>query len=459
LATTGILKKLPADYTEGSIIASIMKMGAPSMIGFMTGHIYFLVDMWWLARLSAGETAVAAITIFSNVAWVFGSINQLIGPGSVAIISRRYGEKKYDHAEAAIKETYILKWISGLIFGLIGLIFIEDIVYIAGARGETITMAVEYGRVMFIGLAFSLSTYSVYTALRGVANPHLAMGLMIGSTLLNLVLDPLFIFGYLGFPEMGVTGAAVASVISFTITFLVGAGLFFTPITNVRLHLKGKIPISISSMRQIMKIGIPSWFSGISFSGARFVIMPMIAVFGNSVIAAYGIGMQVTAIGMSVLVGIGLGLAALIGHNLGSGKKERAWKTGNQAIVLDIGVMAIFAVIVYVFAEPIMGIYFDNPETVGYGVELLRVLAIGFPFMGLFITLENIYVGVGKNTPAMIVSVCHSWLIQIPVIFVLTRILHMDQSAVWWAMTVSLMISSSVFYAYYRRGQWLGIKV
>lgn len=459
MATTQALKKIPRDYTEGPILASILKMGTPSMIGFVAGHIYYMVDMWWLARLPASETAVAAVTIFSNVAWVFFSINQLIGPGSVAIISRRYGEKKYAHAAAAIKETFLLKWLSGLIFGLLGLYFIEDIVYIAGARGEALTLAVGYGQVMFVGLAFSLSTFSVYTAMRGVANPNLAMGIMIGSTILNMALDPLFIFGYLGFPEMGVTGAAVASIISYTLTFLVGVSLFFTGITNVRFKFFGVVPISFDSMKQIIKIGVPSWFSGMSFSGARFVIMPMIAVFGNSVIAAYGIGMQVTAIGMAILVGIGLGLAALIGHNLGSGKRERAKSTANQALLFDVGVMGSLSILIFIFAEQIMGIYFDNPETIGYGVELLRILAISFPFIGIFLTLENIYVGVGMNTPAMVVSVGHSWLLQIPAIFVLTKLLNFDQTGVWWAMTVTISISSSAFYLYFRRGQWLNVKV
>jgi len=459
VATTQALKKIPRDYTEGPILASILKMGTPSMIGFVAGHIYYMVDMWWLARLPASETAVAAVTIFSNVAWVFFSINQLIGPGSVAIISRRYGEKKYAHAAAAIKETFLLKWLSGLIFGLLGLYFIEDIVYIAGARGEALTLAVGYGQVMFVGLAFSLSTFSVYTAMRGVANPNLAMGIMIGSTILNMALDPLFIFGYLGFPEMGVTGAAVASIISYTLTFLVGVSLFFTGITNVRFKFFGVVPISFDSMKQIIKIGVPSWFSGMSFSGARFVIMPMIAVFGNSVIAAYGIGMQVTAIGMAILVGIGLGLAALIGHNLGSGKRERAKSTANQALLFDVGVMGSLSILIFIFAEQIMGIYFDNPETIGYGVELLRILAISFPFIGIFLTLENIYVGVGMNTPAMVVSVGHSWLLQIPAIFVLTKLLNFDQTGVWWAMTVTISISSSAFYLYFRRGQWLNVKV
>jgi putative MATE family efflux protein len=451
--------KKRADYTEGSIIQSILKMGIPSMIGFMANHIYHMVDMWWLARLPQKETAVAAVTIFANISWVFFSFNSLVGPGSVAIISRRYGEKDYDRAEAAIKETFLLKWCIGMALGLIGYFLVDKIVYFAGARGETITLCVDYGQIMFLGMGFGLATYSVYTAMRGVANPQMAMAFMLCSTLLNLLLDPLFIFGWLGFPAMGVKGAAFASVLSYTLTFTVGVIIFYTGVTNVRLHLRGKVSMSMKTAFKIVRIGIPTWLGEMSFSSSRLVIMPMIAVFGNSVVAAYGVGMQVSAIGISVLVGIGLGLASLIGHNLGGHKKERAKKTADQAILLSLGIMIGLGLILVTFARSILGLYFESPETLDYGVSLMRIFAIGFPFIGAFIMMEEIYTGVGLNTPAMIVNAGQAWVIQVPFIYVFSHILGFDQNAIWWIMSGSMVVAAVGFYFYYRRGQWLDVKV
>jgi putative MATE family efflux protein len=453
------LEKRKPDYTEGSIIRSILKMGTPSMIGFLASHIYYMVDMFWLSRLPEKETAVAAVTIFSNISWVFFSFNSLIGAGSVAIISRRYGEKNYDATETAIKETFLLKWLSGLILGLVGFFLIEKLVYIGGARGETFDLGVQYGRVIFLGMSFSYATYSVYTAMRGVANPNMAMGVMLGSTVLNLILDPLFIFGYLGFPKLGVLGAAIASVMSYTITFLSGVLIFYIGITSVRLHIRSKISMSISTMLQIVKIGVPSWLGDMSYSGSRFIIMPMIAVFGNEVVAAYGVGMQISAIGISILVGIGLGLASLIGHNIGSGKKIRAQATANQAILLGIGIMIGLGIIIIVLGKSIMSLYFSNPETISHGVMLLRIFAVSFPFIGAYIMLEEIYIGVGLNTPVMIINMGNAWALQIPSIYALTQILSFNQNAVWWAMVGSSTVSAFVLYMYFRRGQWLHVKV
>jgi len=453
------LKEKKKDYTEGSIIQSILKMGVPSMIGFLASHIYYMVDMYWVSHLPEKEMAVAAVTIFSNISWVFFSFNSLIGTGSVAIISRRYGEKNYDATETAIKETFLLKWLTGMILGLAGYLFIDKLVFIGGARGETLTLGIEYGRIIFLGMGFSYATYSVYTAMRGVANPNMAMCVMLGSTVLNLILDPLFIFGYLGFPQLGVVGAAVASVVSYTLTFLIGMVIFYTGVTNVVLHLKGKIPMSIKTMVQIVKIGVPSWIGDMSYSGSRFIVMPMIAVFGNSVVAAYGIGMQISAIGFSILVGIGLGLAALIGHNLGGKKIKRAWKTANQAILLSIGLMTGLGIIVYFFGGSIMSLYFDSAETIRYGSALLKIFALGFPFIGALIMMEQIYTGVGMNTPAMITNAGNAWLLQIPAIYILTQILNLDQNAVWWSMNGATVVSVIGLYIYFSRGQWLHVKV
>jgi len=169
--------------------------------------------------------------------------------------------------------------------------------------------------------------------------------------------------------------------------------------------------------------------------------------------------MQISAIGFSILVGIGLGLAALIGHNLGGEKIDRARKTANQAILLGIGIMTVLGIVVYFFGDSVISIYFDAAETISHGSALLKIFALGFPFIGALIMIEQIYAGVGLNTPAMITNAGNAWLLQIPAIYVLTQILSLDQNSVWWAMNISYTIAVIGLYIYFRRGQWLHVKV
>lgn len=451
--------KIRADFTEGSILSSILKMGLPSMFGFLMQHIYVMVDTYWVSSLQDGEASVAAITFVGNILWVMFSFNQMIGPGSVAVISRRYGEKEYDETEKAIKETLVLKLVLGAVFGLLGYLLVKDMVYLIGAREQTLALSVQYGRIFFIGLPVMYATYSIFTGMRSVANPNMALALMAGSNLLNMGLDPLFIFGYLGFPELGIAGAAYASVVSFALTFTVGIALFYLDFTNVGLKLRGNRAIAFSSMLKIIRIGVPAWVGEISFSGARMVIMYMIAPFGTAVVAAYGISTQVTGFGVMILVGIGLGLSSLIGHNLGGEKHDRAKKTADQSVLLGTGIMTLVGLIVFAGARLIMGIFFDHPETIAHGVEILRIYAVGFPFLGAFIMMEMIHQGVGLNTPTMIFNVIHSWVLEVlPVVF-LTAYLTLPAKSIWWTITVAVIITTLAFYFYYQRGRWLTYKV
>jgi putative MATE family efflux protein len=447
------------DYTEGSVTRSILKMGLPSMFGFMSQNIYGLVNMFWVSHLPQSEAAVAGITFFNNLAWFLSTFNHLIGPGSVAVISQRYGEREYDKTEKAIKETLVLKLVFGAFFGAVGFLFLPQLMYLIGARDDALALGLQYGRIIFIGLPVNYAIWTIFTALRGTANPHKAMALMLGFSVLNMALDPILIFGWLGIPAFGMAGAAYASVITFVTIFGIGVWLFFAGHTNVRLHWKSREKMTLASMWILIKIGIPSWFAEMSFSSSRLIITPMIAGFGTAVVAAYGVANQIMGLGFTLLVGVGLGLSALIGHTVGAGKIERAKKTGDKSIALAVGVMTVFGLVVLVFARQVLGIFFSNPETVGHGVSLLRIIALCMPFMGVLMMIEYVHTGVGLNTPAMVINIINAWILQVAPIFVVREFFGGGELAVWWIMTSAGAVSACLFYAYYRRGRWLTARV
>lgn len=274
-----------------------------------------------------------------------------------------------------------------------------------------------------------------------------------------MVLDPFMIFGWWIFPEMGVAGAAWASVISYAVAFIAGSIMLLTGQANVKLHLTKNNNVKWETMWRMLKIGIPSAIGQISFSMARLVIMPMISIFGMGVVAAYGVSQRVSALGIMLLVGIGLGLSALIGHNMGANKIERARQTANQAIWLSIGMMCGVGIITAIFAPQIMRMFFQEPDIVGYGVTIMRIMALAMPFLALHLTIENIYGGVGENRPAMIMNMIHAWGLEIPAVYLTTQLLGFDQNAVWWSINGAIAISGIWFYLYFRRGGWLKAEV
>ena len=451
------VRPAPQEFARGSILRAILRMGLPSVIGFLAVNIYDLADMFWVAKL--GAQYVAAIALFEGFYWVLISTNDVAGLGSIAIISRRYGEGMLARAASAIKETFILKWICALVSGSIGLIFLRPLMRLMGAQGEVVDLGVQYGRVHMFALGFYFCTYSVMTSLRSIDAPKKAMWLMIFGAILNMLLDPLLIFGLGPFPKLGIAGAAWASALSFAATFAVGLYVFFIGRAPVRLRWRGEVPVRLKTMGRMMRIGLPGGVNTVSFTLARAVITPLVAVFGTSVVASYGVGMRVMHLGILVIFGLSMGVSPLIGNLLGAGLKDRLWRTAHQSLLLTLAVMTAMALVIFGLAPRIVLAFFQSADLLAIGVELLRIWSISLPFIGVWIISESIFHGAGDNVPPMLVSILASWLVQIPLILVFTKILGFDQTSVWWAWVIHSLFGASVILFWLHRGQWVERKV
>ena len=445
------------DYTEGGVISAVLRMGLPSMIGFGAGSVYDVVDMLWVSRLPGAP--VAAITFFFPFLWVISSVNMIAGSGSVAVIARRYGERDVPRTEAAIKEAIVLKILLALVFGGLGFMVLKPAMRLIGTTPEAWEQAIRYGSVYLLGLAASFSSYTIFTALRGVGEPGKAMALMLSGVGLNLLLDPLLIFGVGPLPRLGVAGAALASVLAYGFTFAAGLAIFFGGRAHVRLHLRGGLPLSARRMGQMLRIGFPSGINSLSFSLGRTVLMPMIAAYGTGVVAAYGMAQRITGFGIMLIVGMGLGISALIGQNLGAGKPERAWETAIRSMQFLAGVMALFALPLIVFAGPIAGAFFADPARIAVAALTLRILAAALPLIAVGILLEMSCSGAGENRVPLLFSAFHTWILQHPLVYLVSRVLHWDFPGVWWAMFVSAAIPPALFWLYFRRRSWMHRKV
>ncbi len=445
------------DFATGSIFRPILRMGWPSIIGFLAVNLYDLADLFWVAKLGAGH--VAAIALFEGFYWVLIATNDVAGLGSVAIISRRYGEGNFDAAAASIKETFILKWICALFSGIIGWIFMEDLMILMGAKGEVVELGVIYGRIHMLALGFYFCAYSVFTSLRSIEAPKKAMVLMLAGAIFNMILDPLLIFGVGPFPELGIAGAAYASAIAYVVTLTVGLILFFTRFSPIRLQWKGKVPVSLNSTINMVKVGLPGGVNTISFSLARAVITPLIAIFGTTVVAAYGVIMRVTLLPIFVIFGLGLGVSPLIGNLLGAGLKERVWKTARQSIFFGAGITLTLSTFMYIFSPQILGVFFKDDEIISIGVELLRIWVLGMPFVAVWIMVESVFHGAGDNIPPMVISLIASWLIEIPAVLLVIYWLDLGAVAVWWARFFYFGVGALIAAIWLSRGRWIQKKV
>lgn len=453
-------EKPRVDITEGNVLRNVLFMGIPSMIGFGAMTIYGLTDIYWVGRL--GTSQVAAVTLFGAIAWVLGSANQIVGTGSVALISRRYGEKDYEATRDVIRQTILLKVAVAVAMAAIGLLIVPEVLTFMNAEPEARAYAITYANVYLFGLPFMFSSYTIYTALRGVGDAPKAMYIMLASTVLNVVLDPIFMFDRLPFRALegipglglGIAGAATATVLSATIAVAIGLYVLAAGKSNITVPMWRRFHPRIGAMLQILGIGGPAGLNSIMRSMAHWFVTTLVATFGTVVVAAYGFAGRIMELGILFGVGLSLGVSALVGQNLGANKKDRAHEAVVKATLLVMGITAVLGAVEFAFARQILGFFTPDPDVISTGIILVRLLAAAQIWIAMHITMSAAFWGSGDTWPPTIIAGVVEWGIQIPLILLAIHVLGTTELGVWWAMFAASCVEILMTFFWFQRGHW-----
>jgi putative MATE family efflux protein len=438
---------------ENAVLRRVLAMGLPSVASFLLLTLYDLIDIFWLARL--GEEPVAAVTVFGAVLWVLAFGNHVFGAGSVAVISRRFGAADLPGTERAIKTTFLGKFVVGTAAGLVGIAVLPAVLERMGAEPEVQDLGVRYGRIYCAGLGVSLASFSVYTAFRSLGRPALGMWISFLGAAINLALDPVLIFGLGPAPRLGIEGAAIASLAGFAAVTGFGMAAMAGKRSPVRVNWLGPPwPPARESFRMI-RIGLPSAMSSLSFALSRLVMVKLVATYGTSVVALFGMASKVLMVGFNVLGGLGLGASALIGQYLGSRDLHKAWLAAVQNIRVAGTSMVVFAVAVALAAPWIVRLFFDDPALVEPGALYLRLLAAGLPFIGLTDGADHAYSGAGRTLPPMIMQVTVAWGLVIPLMGVVGIVMGLGPAGMMAGRSLGQFLGSIVAVWLLQRGSWL----
>jgi len=425
------------------------------MIGFGAMTIYGIIDMFWVGRL--GTPQVAAVTLMGSILWVFSSVNQIVGTGSVALISRRFGEKKYEMTSKVIKQTMLLKIIIPVIMVYPLVIFLEKVLIMMKAEDEVIHYGLIYGKIMLLGLPVIFLMYTIYTAFRGVGDAPKSMYLMLFSTFLNLVLDPIFIFDFgLG---LGIAGAAYATVVSAFIPIFIGLVLLTKGMINIEFPLKSHWLPNPRIMIDIMKIGIPSGIENLMRSFAAWIIMIFVSSFGAVVLASFGFARRIIEMGIMFSIGMGMGNSAIVGQCLGAEKPTRAGTSAKTAAITIFLFLAVVASVEIFFAEYIMAFFSKDPAVIEKGKVILTIMSLLQPFVGAQIVINSTFKGAGNTIPPLFITIFTYWVVEIPLVYYLIKILHFNSNFIFWSIVASQLIGFINISLWFSRGQWKNQKV
>ncbi len=436
---------------------NLIYMSAPASLAFLAQTLYSLVDMIWVGRLST--EAVAAITVFSTVYFLVFILNNIIGQGSVPTISQAYGAGDMEKTRIAISNTFSFKFLVGIISGVLLLVILRPVLNLLTDDPVVIDMAVEYGRIMMVFLPLFFSLYTIKTSLRCCGDAKTPMVITIISSIINIVLDPIFMFDtipLINLPGlgMGVYGVAVATIIANMVGLIIGAFILFGKNNFIGMKITDVFTINWKMAKELVTVGSPPAMANLTRNITNMILISLISGYGTAAVAAWGIIGRVFNLLFIPLAGLMSGGSAMTGQNIGKKLVQRAVDTAYMAGKLGIISMLALCGLTFVFAAPIFRVFINEPEVLALGVPALRIVSLSLVPIGYYLGLSTIFTGSGYTIPLLISSVIGQWVFQLPAVFVFVHLLNLPFQYValsYFAFTIG---EGAIVLYFFKQGKW-----
>ncbi|MFH1645248.1 MAG: MATE family efflux transporter [Candidatus Omnitrophota bacterium] len=444
-------RKINDNITEGILRSSIWKLAMPMMLGAVLHDLFTLVDLFFIGRL--GHIAVAALAISGVIIAVIMMAAIGISAGTTALIAHFIGKKDYHSADKVLFQTVVVSIACSVVMVLIGLFCTTGFLRIFGAGPEIIPLASEYLKISFIWSISIFLFISFSQALRGSGDAVVPLKVLFFANMLNIVLDPLLIFGIGFFPRMEVAGSAAATVISQSLGVIILLRHFVFGHSSLHFH-RHIFKIDFRLIGRMLKIGFFASIEVMMRQLSLLLLLRLVSHFGIACLAAFGI---VVRLRMAVIMlGLGMGAAAsvLIGQNMGAGYSDRAMKSGKKVLKYYELIIIPIAVLFFVFAPGIIRIFNSHPDVVKIGSNFLRFIAVTMPFLAMPLILGRGITGAGDTiAPAAMTGVAQLGL-RIPVAYLLALVVGLGANGIWLGINASDICQGLVVIWYFNRGYW-----
>jgi putative MATE family efflux protein len=428
------------DLTSGPVSRHLLKTTSFMLVTMFFQTMYFLVDLYWVGRL--GMEAVAAVAIAGNLMFVVLAATQMLGVGTTALVSHASGRKDRDEALLVFNQSQVLAVVFAVAFLVVATLLRPAYVRALSADPTTARLAAEYLSYFVPALAMQFGLVAMGAALRGTGNFKPGMVVQTATVIINMILAPFLIFGWVFTRPLGVAGAALASLIAIAIGsvwllfyFLpAGAFLRFTPADwkpRVRLWAK------------VLGIGLPAGAEFALMGVFLFIVYGVIRPFGAAAQAGFGIGLRVVQAGFMPVVALGFAVAPVAGQNFGAGRPERVRDTFRAAAWMSTLMMLGFTALAHVAPEAMVRVFSADPQVVGVGADYLRIASWNFVASGIVFISSSMFQAMGNTVPSLVTSFTRIVVVGFPVI-ALSRLPGFELRWVWYLSVASVTLQMAM---------------
>ena len=370
------------------------------------------------------------------------------------MIAQYRGAKNHSSMNKVAAQTVLMTMCVSAIISVLGYFASGLIIEFMGVEPLVTQYATEYLKVSFAGMIFVFGFMSFQGLLRGVGEVKVPAFIILGTVLLNLIVDPIFIMGYGIIPSMGVAGAAYATIITQSIAFSIVLALLVKGQYGIKLKLKNLKP-NFKLMKRIFAIGLPSSIEMSAKSLGMLAMTYLIASFGTVAVAAYGIVGQMFSLIILPAMGISMAASTIVGQNIGAGKVPRAESTANKSTLIGFVLLTAVGAVLFVFGGAVARIFVpDDPAVIAQAASFMKIIALAFGFLGSQQILSGVFQGAGETKVAMTISLIALWLVQIPFAYFASRYTALGADGVLLAFPISYVLGMGIALFWFLRGNW-----
>lgn len=447
------------DYTKGSIRKAVFMLAIPMILEMGMESVFAVVDLYFVGHLPDSSHAIQTVGLTESVLTIVYSLAIGISMAATAMVARRIGEKDPEAAAIAGIQSLIIALIITILITVLGFIYADDILRLMGAQPETIAMGTTYTRIMMGGSLVIMLLFLINGIFRGAGDASMAMKSLWIANICNIILCPLLIRGIGPFPELGLTGAAIATTIGRGIGVCYQVYHLFFGKMMIRFrksHLKFNWPI----IRSLVSIASPGTIQFIIGSCSWIFLARLVATTGHDdASAGYQIAIRIVIFFILPAWGMSNAAATLVGQNLGANQPERAERSVIQTATYSAIFMGIVSILFLVGAEWIVSIFTREPEVVKYAVNALRIISTGYVFYGIGMVMINTFNGAGDTWTPTFINFAGFWMFQIPLAYVLAITFDLGPLGVFIAIPVAETVITIASVILFRRGKWKLVKI
>ena len=439
------------DYTSGNMAGNLWSLSWPMTFSMLLFALPSVLDGLWLGRLGSGALAAAGFAVSLRITIISPLMALSVSGG--AIVARYVGARDQKNADSATLHVTLLMIASSGALGIVGLAFNERLLYLVGARDEVLSLAAQYARVIFIGLVAMEMVPSLAGVFNAAGNPKVSLRINVIMASSFIILDRPLVLGAGRFSGFGIMGAALAMVIANILGMVYAFYILITGRSAARIDIHN-LRLERQMFWRIVKIALPAVVYRGTPNLARTILLRLMSTYGTAALAAYNVFRRVINLALIPCLALARAAGVMVGQNLGAGKPQRA----QRAVYVIVGAIVITALLLLLllilFARTIMGAFNREPQVMETGIYLIQILGIAQVFFMINMAMESGLAGAADTLSPMIINIVALWLIQLPLIYFLSRMMGLGATGIWIALVISPVIQCLMTTARFRQGRW-----